>query len=127
MISIDYEIFVHCFMSLDMLQCLLVYSLWELEQNLYPAVIWNYINLNYVELFLVLFRSTISFYFSVYSFYYFWEFDIQTPTKNIKFIYLKLIVTYSEVVKVTQLYPTLRPHGLYIQSMEFSRPEYWSG
>ena len=39
MMSIDYEIFVHCFMTLDMLQCLLVYSLWELEQNLYPAVV----------------------------------------------------------------------------------------
>ena len=22
---------------------------------------------------------------------------------------------------------SLRPHGLYIESMEFSRPEYWSG
>ena len=22
---------------------------------------------------------------------------------------------------------SLQPHGLYIQSMEFSRPEYWSG
>ena len=27
-------------------------------------------------------------------------------------------------VKVTQSCPTLRPHGL---SVEFSRPEYWSG
>ena len=39
MISIDYEIFVPCLMSLDMLQCLLVYSLWELEQNLYSAIV----------------------------------------------------------------------------------------
>ena len=30
-------------------------------------------------------------------------------------------------VKVTQSCPTLWPHGLYIQSMEFSRPEYWNG
>ena len=38
MISIpaDYEIFVPCFMSLDMFQCLLIYSLWELKWNLYP-------------------------------------------------------------------------------------------
>ena len=30
-------------------------------------------------------------------------------------------------VKVAQLCPTLQPHGLYNQSMEFSKPEYWSG
>ena len=31
-------------------------------------------------------------------------------------------------VKVAHLCPTLQPHGLWsIQSMEFSRPEYWSG
>ena len=114
MISIDYEIFVPCLMSLDMLQCLLVYSLWELEQNLYPAIVWNYINLNYAELFLVLFRSTIFFYFFVYSSYYFWEIDIETPTKNIKFSYFKLTVMYSEVVKVTQSCQTLcnTVHGI---------------
>ena len=40
MISIpsDYNNFAPSFMSLDMFQCLLVYSLWELEYNLYPAV-----------------------------------------------------------------------------------------
>ena len=27
----DYDLFAPCFMSLDMFQCLLVYSLWELE------------------------------------------------------------------------------------------------
>ena len=30
-------------------------------------------------------------------------------------------------VKVAQLSLTLRPHGLTIQSLEFSRLEYWSG
>ena len=40
-----------CFLSLDMFQCLLVCSLWELEQNLYPDVARKIvINLNYTEL-----------------------------------------------------------------------------
>ena len=30
-IPLDHKIFVSCFMSLDMFQCLLVYSVWELE------------------------------------------------------------------------------------------------
>ena len=30
-IPLDHEIFAPCFMSLDMFQCLLVYSLWEPE------------------------------------------------------------------------------------------------
>ena len=30
-IPLDHEIFAPCFMSLDMFQCFLVYSLWELE------------------------------------------------------------------------------------------------
>ena len=30
-------------MSLDMFQCLLVYNLWELEQNLYPAFVLKHI------------------------------------------------------------------------------------
>ena len=48
---LDHEIFAPCFMSLDIFQCLLVYSLWEHEQNLYPSVLCeNCINLNYVEL-----------------------------------------------------------------------------
>ena len=38
LISLDQEIFLPCFMSLDMYQCLLVYSLWELKYNLYPTV-----------------------------------------------------------------------------------------
>ena len=37
-IRLDHEIFASCFMSLDIFQCLLVYSLWELEQNSYPAI-----------------------------------------------------------------------------------------
>ena len=49
-IPLDHEIFAPCFMSLDMFQCLLVYSLWELEQNLYPTVVWKLHNLNDVEL-----------------------------------------------------------------------------
>ena len=36
---LNHEIFAHCFMSLDMFQCLSVYSLWELEQNLYPVIV----------------------------------------------------------------------------------------
>ena len=30
-----------CFMSLDMFHCLLVYSIWEFEQNLYLAAVWK--------------------------------------------------------------------------------------
>ena len=40
-VPLDHKIFASCFMSLDMFQCLLVYSLWELESNLYPAVMWK--------------------------------------------------------------------------------------
>ena len=38
-ISSDHKIFAPCFMSLDMLHCLLVYGLWEVEQNLDHAVV----------------------------------------------------------------------------------------
>ena len=39
---------------------------------------------------------------------------------------------WTEVVLVAQSRPTLQPHGLYVAcqaplSIEFSRPEYWSG
>ena len=47
---LDHEMCALCFMSLDTFPCLLVYSIRELEQNLYPTVVWNYKNLNYVEL-----------------------------------------------------------------------------
>ena len=30
-LKLDHEIFASCFMSLDIVQCLLVYSLWKLE------------------------------------------------------------------------------------------------
>ena len=40
-IPLNQEMFAPCFMSLDMFQCLLVYSLWELEQNLYPTIVWK--------------------------------------------------------------------------------------
>ena len=33
----------------------------------------------------------------------------------------------TEKVKVAQSCPTLRPHGLFSQFLEFSRPEHWSG
>ena len=50
-ILLDHEVFAPCFMSLDIFQCFLVYSLWEHEQNLYPSVLCeNCVNLNYVEL-----------------------------------------------------------------------------
>ena len=39
LLPLDHEIFAPCFMSLDMFQCLLVDSLWELEQNLYLTVV----------------------------------------------------------------------------------------
>ena len=38
-ISLDHEISAPGLISLDMFQCLLVYSLWELEWNLYPTVV----------------------------------------------------------------------------------------
>ena len=55
---------------LDMLQCLLVYSLWELDR-ICILMCENCINLNYTELAHSVFKSTILFYFSVYSFYSF--------------------------------------------------------
>ena len=41
LIPLDHEIFAPCFVSLGTLQCLWVYSLWELEKNLYPTVAWK--------------------------------------------------------------------------------------
>ena len=38
-ITLDHEIFAPCFMSLNLFQCLLFYSLWDLEQNLYPTAV----------------------------------------------------------------------------------------
>ena len=38
-IPLDHEISAPCFMFLDIFQCLLVYSLWEHEYNLYPTVV----------------------------------------------------------------------------------------
>ena len=38
---------------------------------------------------------------------------------------IKMKTDISESRSVTS--DSLRPHGLYSQSMEFSRPEYWSG
>ena len=38
-IPLDHQIFAPSLKSPDMLQCLQVYSLWELEQNLYPTVV----------------------------------------------------------------------------------------
>ena len=37
-ISLGHEVFAPCFMSLDMFQCPLDYSLWELKKNLCPIV-----------------------------------------------------------------------------------------
>ena len=36
-----HEMFANCFICPDMFQCLQIHSLWELEQNLYPAVMWK--------------------------------------------------------------------------------------
>ena len=50
-IPLDHEVFVPCFMLLDMFQCLLVYSLWELDWNRTCCCVKTCcINLNYVEL-----------------------------------------------------------------------------
>ena len=37
-VSLGHEVFVPCFMSLDMFQCSLVYILWELEYSLCPII-----------------------------------------------------------------------------------------
>ena len=50
-IPLDHEIFAPYFMSLDMFQCLLVYSLWELECRICILLLSEKcINLNYAEL-----------------------------------------------------------------------------
>ena len=91
-IPLDHEIFASCCMSLDMFQCLLVYSLWKLEfVSCYCVKIVSIlIMLNW---FIVLFSSAIFFYVSIYSIN-FWEFDIETPTKNF-YLLKKIIVIYS--------------------------------
>ena len=49
-ISLDHEMFAPCFMCLDMFQCLLVHSLWELNRICILLLYENCINPNYVEL-----------------------------------------------------------------------------
>ena len=49
-IPLDRDIFAPCFMSLDMFQCFLVYSLWELNKICILLLCENCISLNYVEL-----------------------------------------------------------------------------
>ena len=66
-IPLNNEVCVSWFISLDMFQCLLIYSLWELEFVSYCCVKIVYI-LIILNWFMVLFRSTISFSFSVYTF-----------------------------------------------------------
>ena len=66
-IPLNNEVCASWFISLDMFQCLLIYSLWELEFVSYCCVKIVYI-LIILNWFMVLFRSTISFSFSVYTF-----------------------------------------------------------
>ena len=82
-IPLDHEFFTPCFMSLHMSHGHLVYSLWELEQNCFPAITLK-INFNYVELVHSAFQVYyISFNFSVYVYSIdFSEFDIEILTKN---------------------------------------------
>ena len=69
-IPLDHEIFAPGFMSLDMFQCLLVFiDYGNLNKTYILLFCENCINPNYVELVHGAFQSTVSFYFSVYSFY----------------------------------------------------------
>ena len=52
-------------MSLDMFQRLLIYSLWELDTIWILLLCENWINLNYVNRFIMLFRPIIFFHFSM--------------------------------------------------------------
>ena len=84
-IPLDHEIFALCFMSLDMFQ----FSWFIVYENLNRICILllceNCINLNYVELVHSAFQVYTSFYFSVHPID-FWEFYIETPTKNLNFL-----------------------------------------
>ena len=46
---LGHEVFAPCFMALDMFQCLLAYSLWELKIESVPCCCVK--NLNYIEIF----------------------------------------------------------------------------
>ena len=61
-LSLDPEIFTPYFKSLDMFQCLLAYSLWELDR-IYILLLCEYC-INLMLNWFIAFRSTISFYFS---------------------------------------------------------------
>ena len=63
----NYLVFAPYFMFLDIFQCLLAYE--NLNRICILLVYENCINLNFVELVTVLFKPTLSFYFSVYLFY----------------------------------------------------------
>ena len=90
--------------SLGMFQCLLVYSLWEREQNLYPAMVRK---LYKPQLFGIgsqcfsglLYPSTFP---SIHSIT-FWEFDIETPTKILIYL-LKIIIICSQIICNLVLY-----------------------
>ena len=82
-IPLDHEICAPGLMSLDMLQCLLVYSLWELDRICILLLCENSINPNYVELvhnafqvfYILLLLCTFILLIS--------EFDIETTIKNL--------------------------------------------
>ena len=71
-------------MSLDMFQGLLAYSLWELEKNLYPTVVWklyeSYLCWSGSQCFSGLLYPSMSLYIHSVNF---WEFETEIPTKNI--------------------------------------------
>ena len=67
-IPLDHEIFVNCFMYLDMVHYLLVYIVYRNLNRICILLLYeNYINLNDVEFIHMFFRSTIFIYLSVYS------------------------------------------------------------
>ena len=124
-----------------MFQCLLVYSLRELGQNLYPTVVWNYKNLNYVELvhgafqvynILLLFCIFIVIFWVLY-----WNLNLKnlnlSTEKNsgticnfvLYFLLLLLLLSRFSRVQLC-VTPETAAHQA-PPSLGFSRQEYWSG
>jgi len=69
LIPLDHDIFVPCFMSLDVFQCLLVYG--NLKRICILLLCENYVSLNYVELVPCAFQVYSILYLSEYLFYTF--------------------------------------------------------
>ena len=104
-IPLDHEIFTHCFMSLDMFQCLLAYSIWNLNRICTLLLCGNCVNLNYVELVHSAFQvSYILLIFCLFILLIFESLILKAQLKILIYLLLKITIMYSGTICNLVLY-----------------------